>query len=88
MSWHPQIMFQLLAKYQHRECDGQHIPLVPEAEDPIVWTKVARLAKNDDVEIYNRDDIQQLDHYGDKVQFCPSCRVSAPLKCAFHQLLT
>ena len=45
MSWHPQIMFQLLAKYQHRECDGQHIPLVPEAEDPIVWTKVACTAQ-------------------------------------------
>ena len=45
---------------------------------------VSSLATNDDVELYNRDVKKRLlDHYGDKVQFCPSCRVSA-----FHQLLT
>ena len=38
MSLDPQIMLQLLATYQNRDCDGWPIPSVPEAEDQIVWT--------------------------------------------------
>ena len=40
---------------------------------------MSSLAENDGVEIYNRDDKKfLLDHYGDKIQFCPSHRANEP----------
>jgi len=49
---------------------------------------MSSLAEINDGELYNRDIKKRvLDHYGDKIQFCPSYRVKAPLKYAFHHML-